>query len=500
MAFGRVWLSISMFLLAAALQWSSVNAVVRAEDTEPELPVVAFYPETLDLITEGKTVQVMWYTNITDNAETVDAKMAKWREAEVADFGEPIQGTPQLEDANATDILSMTDISYYGYVNVTAKFVGFNTLLVKLYNEVNETVAEGEMAMTVKLKSDNLITIYTYVVGVTTAVVYFLMGMTIDLQVVKGIAKRPVGPAVGIFCQYIMMPLISFGLGLALYSGDSFEERLMRLGMFLSGCCPGGGASNMWTHLLGGSLDLSCMMTCVSTFVSFASVPLWVLTLGPVIMSDADFVIPYIDITITVISLIIPCGVGILLQAKFPGSRMVRFCSKMMSPFCAMNLILIFTFGTYCYLYIFTLFDWRTLVAGIALPTLGYTAGSIFAALFRMDTARIIAVGVETGVQNYTIALVILILTVSSPAGEIATALPGAFMLFTPLPLLILLFIRKSYLWYRNRHSDKLSPSTGLKDVPGKTGVSKGVAHHQSDVEKKGSGIDNLAAELNDKV
>ncbi|MPC67404.1 Ileal sodium/bile acid cotransporter [Portunus trituberculatus] len=95
----------------------------------------------------------------------------------------------------------------------------------------------------------------------------------------------------------------------------------MRLGMFLSGCCPGGGASNMWTHLLGGSLDLSCMMTCVSTFVSFASVPLWVLTLGPVIMSDADFIIPYEDITITVISLILPCGLGIILQAKFKGCQ-----------------------------------------------------------------------------------------------------------------------------------------------------------------------------------
>lgn len=64
--------------------------------------------------------------------------MSRQREAEVKDFGEPIQGAPQLEDANATDILDMTGISYYGYVNVTAKFVGFNTLLVKLFDEMNK--------------------------------------------------------------------------------------------------------------------------------------------------------------------------------------------------------------------------------------------------------------------------------------------------------------------------------------------------------------------------
>ena len=38
------------------------------------------------------------------------------------------------------------------------------------------------------------------------------------------------------------------------------------------------------------------------------------------------------------------------------------------------------------------------------------------------------------------------------------------------------------------------------QDVSGKADLSKGVTHHQSDVEKKGSGIDNLAAELSDKV
>lgn len=40
--------------------------------------MVSFYPEMLDLITEGKTVQVMWYTNITNTVDSVDAKMAKW--------------------------------------------------------------------------------------------------------------------------------------------------------------------------------------------------------------------------------------------------------------------------------------------------------------------------------------------------------------------------------------------------------------------------------------
>ena len=47
------------------------------------------------------------------------------------------------------------------------------------------------------------------------------------------------------------------------------DEPLYRLGMFMGGCVPGGGASNMWTHLLGGTLDLSIMMTFASTMTAF---------------------------------------------------------------------------------------------------------------------------------------------------------------------------------------------------------------------------------------
>jgi len=58
---------------------------------------------------------------------------------------------------------------------------------------------------------------------------------------------------------------ISFGLGKWLFP-DSVP---MQLGMFFTGVSPGGGASNIWTYLLGGNLTLSITMTTVSTFAAF---------------------------------------------------------------------------------------------------------------------------------------------------------------------------------------------------------------------------------------
>ena len=41
------------------------------------------------------------------------------------------------------------------------------------------------------------------------------------------------------------------------------------LGLFAAGCAPGGGASNIYTYILGGDVSLSVTMTLVSTVASF---------------------------------------------------------------------------------------------------------------------------------------------------------------------------------------------------------------------------------------
>lgn len=42
----------------------------------------------------------------------------------------------------------------------------------------------------------------------------------------------------------------------------------MTLGLFVTGCAPGGGASNFWTILLDGNANLSVTMTFLSTLLS----------------------------------------------------------------------------------------------------------------------------------------------------------------------------------------------------------------------------------------
>jgi len=95
-----------------------------------------------------------------------------------------------------------------------------------------------------------------------------------------------------------------------------------RLGLFVTGCSPGGGASNIWTVMFGGNLNLSVTMTAISTFAAFLMMPAWIFSLGQhLILTDEhnyEIVIPYYKIAIYCFFLVIPLGIGLLLSRYLP--------------------------------------------------------------------------------------------------------------------------------------------------------------------------------------
>ena len=97
----------------------------------------------------------------------------------------------------------------------------------------------------------------------------------------------------------------------------------VRLGLFVTGCSPGGGASNIWTVMFGGNLNLSVTMTALSTFAAFVMMPAWIFSLGQhLIMGDLedqyDIVIPYYKIAIYCFFLVIPLSIGLAVARYLP--------------------------------------------------------------------------------------------------------------------------------------------------------------------------------------
>jgi len=263
------------------------------------------------------------------------------------------------------------------------------------------------------------------------------MGAQLDLEVLKEVFKRPIGPAVGFFCQFLMMPLLSFLVGYLIT-----DDKLFRLGLFVLGCCPGGTGSNFWTLLLGGDINLSITMTFVSTVAALGMMPFWIFTMSPY-LTDGDIVVPFSQLIISLMSLILPVVLGMWIRWRWPKAG--GLMEKVIVPFTLLTVLFILTGGVYVNLFIFELMTPLMVAAGFVVAFSGYFAGAGLSYLFRLPTAQITAVSVETAFQNGSIAFVLLKMSFPEPLGELASVAPVAQLLITGLPLWGLLALLKIY-------------------------------------------------------
>ena len=323
------------------------------------------------------------------------------------------------------------DISVFGTsdwsftFNVTGEFLGFARIFPKIVNKENlvtdfsilgndDEISSSTPSHLVSVLREKTIQskIFAASVALLISIAYINMGCAIDLQVVKETLKRPVGPLIGFITQFLFMPLISFGLGFF------FQSPAMRLGLFVTGTSPGGGASNIWTLMFGGNLNLSVTMTAISTFAAFFMMPLWIFSLGPVIISDTDIVIPYSKICTYAVCLVVPLSIGLLITRYLP--KVSKFLVGILKPFAFFLIMFILIFGVWANLYMFKLMDWRVILTGMGLPWLGFAFGCTFARLCHRPVEDIIAIAIETGVQNTGVSIFILWYSLDHPLGDIA--------------------------------------------------------------------------------
>ena len=153
------------------------------------------------------------------------------------------------------------------------------------------------------------------VINILLGIILFGMGTTLKINDFITVFRRPKEILVGVSAQYVIMPLIAFSLA----SMFSLEAGLT-VGLILVGTVPGGTASDVITFLAKGDLALSVSLTAVSTVISPIVTPIITLVLigNQIAFNPVDMFISIVQIVI------IPIGIGLLLNYKFP-----EFCDEL---------------------------------------------------------------------------------------------------------------------------------------------------------------------------
>ncbi|CAB3227663.1 unnamed protein product [Arctia plantaginis] len=379
-----------------------------------------------------------------DEYEFVNLTIQGTSNMEPGDKFSMITLNPELADAefNTTYEVTPQDIindEFKGKIRVDAKFIGRVNLQVvstdnsgELHNITNSTLP------VVVIRPQRVIdTIFTSSVAVFVSLIFINFGCAMHWPTVRDVIKRPVGPAIGMLGQFLFMPLMSFGLGFLIFPNTP----ALRLGMFVTSVGPGGGASNIWTFILGGNLNLSLAMTTISTIASFAMMPAWLFSLGQVVFRDAKILVPYDRIATFTAGLLIPLAIGLAMQKFTP--KIAAFMVRILKGFSTTLLLFIIIFAIATNIYIFRLFSWQIVLAGMGVPWLGYSAGYLIARLFKQPHPDALAISIETGIQNTGIAIFLLRYALGQPEADITTVIPVSVAIMTPFPMMAIYIYQK---------------------------------------------------------
>lgn len=166
-----------------------------------------------------------------------------------------------LSVPNEIQVQKIGDKEWRGSFLVDATFLGRGNVQIEIEGEKSDSA----LPVIITRAQRVIDTVFIVSVASLVSILYINFGAAMDLKKVKGVLRRPVGPIIAFGCHFVLLPLASYGLGLLLFPNNPE----LRLGLFFTGSSPAGGASNTWTVIFNGNIDLSITMSTTSTLASF---------------------------------------------------------------------------------------------------------------------------------------------------------------------------------------------------------------------------------------
>jgi BASS family bile acid:Na+ symporter len=246
-----------------------------------------------------------------------------------------------------------------------------------------------------------------FLIGLVLALIMFTIGSSLRPGQFWEITKRPKPVAVGLVLQMLFLPLIVFAIVEIIKLPAEFKVGLMVLSF-----CPGGSTSNLISYLVNADVALSIYLTSINSFLILVTVPTFTYLSLAHFTGSGDYVkLPLGETVLQVILIILlPVILGMLLRKLVP-----ELVMKLQNPFKYASIILLAIVFLIKFLAptsqggsgispadIKKLLPY-TLFIHLLVMILSY----YLAKLFLTNHKACVTIGIEVGLQNTTLALLV---------------------------------------------------------------------------------------------
>lgn len=252
------------------------------------------------------------------------------------------------------------------------------------------------------------------------------MGMTLTADDLRRVATQRKAVAVGLVCQLLVLPAIGFATAWVFGLATVFA-----VSMVLLASSPGGSTSNLIVHVSDADRALSLTLTALSNIVVFVSMPLYLgLAQNAFGSLGGDTAVPVGDLVLQIAALtVIPIAIGMVVRAKRPDvadrfEEPGKLASSVVLGVIIVGLVIQ---------------NWQTIVdevpefgpAFVTMNLVALAAGWGIATAIGLRPREATTIGIETGIQNSTIAIAVALSVFDSDDLALVPGLYGLWMLLT---------------------------------------------------------------------
>ena len=272
---------------------------------------------------------------------------------------------------------------------------------------------------------------------VALAFIMFALGLGLTFDDFARVAKRPRDFLVGALCQIALLPVVAF----LLVSVWPIAPELA-LGVMIIAAAPGGATSNILTAFARGDVALSISLTAVISLLCVVTVPLIVVfSYGRLIGEDGGGNVSIAGTAISVFLIVtLPVLAGLFVR-RFAEGFAVGF-ESLARTISAVLFVLVLAGAVYSQrdnvVAYFAQAGLITLVLNLVMMALAYAIARAFATGLRQR----IAISIECGLQNGTLAIAVATLLFGGSAAIVPAATYSLIMFATAL--IFIAFIRRN--------------------------------------------------------
>lgn len=256
---------------------------------------------------------------------------------------------------------------------------------------------------------------------IALGIIMFGLGLSLTIADFRRVREHPRAVVVALACQLILLPVICFGLVLALDLPP-----LLGIGMMLLAASPGGTTANLFSHLFHGDVALNVTLTAVNSIIAIFTLPIITDFAISYFDREGDVSLPFGKVVEVFVIVLAPVLLGMLVRSRRP-----TFAARMEKPVRIGSAVIL------AVLVVAILLDQREnfadyfVDAGLATGlfcAISLVVGYVVPKALGIVESQAIASSMEIGVHNATLAIFIAVEVLDNTEISIPAAIYSLFM------------------------------------------------------------------------